>query len=81
MALLETMSYIINKKTTIKPPAIFQKQIVANLYYTINNNGRKYLKDQEVYVFLHHIQRIEDGQEYLPSFDINTLISSVRRMV
>lgn len=68
------MIYALNGKHTTKPPQIFINQVAANLYYTINNNGRKNLKDQDVYVFLHHIQRIEDKQEYLPSFDTNALV-------
>mmetsp|Transcript_7105 Transcript_7105/g.6363 ORF Transcript_7105/g.6363 Transcript_7105/m.6363 type:complete len:142 (+) Transcript_7105:2513-2938(+) len=68
------MIYALNGKHTTKPPQIFINQVTANLYYTINNNGRKNLKDQDVYVFLHHIQRIEEKQEYLPSFDTKALV-------
>lgn len=75
LKLLEYMIFVLNRKDTIKPPEIFYQQIISNLYYTINSIGRKNMKEADLFIFMHHIQKIEEKCEFLPSQDMSTLIS------
>lgn len=72
------MIYCLNRKQTIKLPNIFYQQICSNLHYGVNSIARNNLKESDSLVlFTHHIQKIEDKREFLPSFDIGTYISAV----
>jgi hypothetical protein len=75
------MIYCLNKKQTLKPPPIFYSQVIANLYYTINSTGRKNMKEADIAIFIHHIQKIEEKCEFLPSFDTSKLIPSVQKLL
>jgi len=74
LKLLEILIYCLNRRQTIKPPPIFYSQIITNLYHTVNGNIKKNMKESDVAVFIHHIQKIEEKCEFLPSFDISKLI-------
>ena len=71
------MIFVLNRKDTIKPPEIFYQQIISNLYYTINSIGRKNMKEADLFIFMHHIQKIEEKCEFLPSQDMSMLIHPV----
>jgi len=71
------MIFCLNRKESIKPPEIFYQQIIANLYYTINCTGRKSIKEADLIIFIHHIQKIEEKCEFLPSQDILSLLKPV----
>mmetsp|Transcript_55401 Transcript_55401/g.76790 ORF Transcript_55401/g.76790 Transcript_55401/m.76790 type:complete len:137 (+) Transcript_55401:91-501(+) len=70
------MIYALTKKKCLQPPNVFYQQIIANLYHTVNNNGRKSLKDQDLYVCLHLISKIEEKREYVPGFEPESLLPS-----
>lgn len=77
LKLLEIMIYCLNRKESIKPPEIFYQQITANLYNTINAVGRRNMKEADIIIFMHHIQKIEEKCEFLPSQDLSLFISPV----
>ena len=51
-------------------------QIITNLTYTVNN-AKKNLQEDYTF-FIHLIKRLNEKNEFLPSFDINNFISRVK---
>lgn len=73
---LELMIYCLNSKNTIKPSPLCHQQICSNLEKTMAYTGRHNIKEQDMIIFRHHVRKIKDRQEFLPSFDVSALISS-----
>lgn len=75
------MIYCLNKKQTTKLSNIFYQQIISNLYYTINCTAAANLKEEDAIIFKHHIRKIEEKREFLPSLDVSSLISPVNLII
>ena len=74
--ILQILVYSLNKKQSLKLSKGLMNQIITNLTYTVNN-AKKSLQEDYAF-FTHLIKRLDQKNEFLPSFDINFFISQVK---
>lgn len=73
-SILELLIHSLNRRQTIRPPQIMYNQIIANLNNTVKTVGQKSMKENDITIFKHHLHKIGDKIEFIPSLDMTVLI-------